>query len=359
MIGSQPVRATMSRSRLAVLLAAALLLMLAAVAPAGAQQLFPKILPLPDGWAPEGIATGRGADFYAGSLANGGLYKGDLRTGEGAVLNEGAAGRALTGLKVDKRTNYVFASGAQSGKAFVFDGDTGELLAEYVLTTATPTFINDVVITRDAAYFTDSSRPYLYKLPLGPGGSLPSQDSVETIPLSGDFVFVPGAFNANGIDAPFNGKVLIVVHSSRGELYAVDPNTGDASLIDLSGGSVPAGDGILLDGKTLYVVQNRLNQIAVIDLKVTQLEGTITGLITDPAFRVPTTVAQFGPWLVAVNRALRNARHARYRVRGGAGGQAVQVGRGLSPNATTAGGVTSPGCRRVVVRLRLRRARLT
>ncbi len=169
------------------------------------------------------------------------------------------------------------------------------------LTTATPTFINDVVITRDAAYFTDSSQPYIYKLPLGPGGELPGAGAVQPIPLTGDYVFVPGAFNANGIDAPANGKMLVIVHSSRGELYTVDPATGVAALVDLNGGSVPNGDGILLDGKTLYVVQNRLNKIAVIDLKVTQNAGTITGYITDPAFRVPTTIAQFGTWLYAVN----------------------------------------------------------
>lgn len=284
-----------------LILAAVLVFVLAGTYQAGAQELFPKILPLPDAWQPEGIATGRGTDYYVGSLANGAIYKGDLRTGEGGVLVEGVQGRAITGLKVDKRTNYVFASGHASGKAYVFDGSTGQKLAEYQLTTATPTFINDVVITRDAAYFTDSQRPYLYKLPLGPGGSLPAPDAVEVIELGGDFVFVPGAFNANGIDAPANGKVLVIVHSSRGELYTVNPQTGVADLIDLNGGSVPNGDGILLQGKTLYVVQNRLNQIAVVELDPRLNEGTITRLITDPAFRVPTTVAQFGTWLYAVN----------------------------------------------------------
>lgn len=284
-----------------LVLMAVLVFVLAGTYSAGAQELFPKILPLPNGFAPEGIATGRGTDFFVGSLAGGAIYKGDLRTGEGAVLVQPVTGRAITGLKVDLRTNYVFASGAGSGKAFIFDGDTGELVAEYQLATATPTFVNDVVITRDAAYFTDSQQPVIYKLPLGPGGSLPAQDAVEVIPLGGDFVFVPGAFNANGIDAPANGKILVIVHSSRGELYTVDPQTGVATLIDLNGGSVPNGDGILLQGKTLYVVQNRLNQIAVVELNPRLNEGTITRLITDPAFRVPTTIAGFGPWLYAVN----------------------------------------------------------
>lgn len=269
--------------------------------PASAQELFPKILRLPNGWQPEGIATGRGTDFFVGSLANGALWKGDLRTGEGVVLNAGQSGRATTGLKVDKRTNTVFASGAASGKAYAFDGSTGALLKEYQLTTATPTFINDVVITRDAAYFTDSSQPFIYKLPLGAGGALPADSSaVQPIPLSGDYQHVAG-FNANGIDAPANGKALIIVQSATGLLFKVNRATGVTDQIDLGGATLPNGDGILLDGKMLYVVQNQLNKIAVIRLTPALNSGTLVKEITDPAFRVPTTVAQYGPWLYAVN----------------------------------------------------------
>jgi sugar lactone lactonase YvrE len=293
-------------ARVAALLFAVVALLITALpvaaAPAQAGELFPKILPLPDGWQPEGIATGRGTDFYVGSLANGAIWKGDLRTGKGFVLNAGAEGRRIAGVKVDKRTNYVFGAGTTSGKAFVFDGDTGALLKEYQLTTAMPTFINDVVITRDAAYFTDSNQPYIYKLPLGPGGSLPADSSaVVAIPLSGDYQHVPDAFNANGIDAPFNGKVLIIVQSVTGLLFTVDPNTGVTYQIDLGGVTLPNGDGILLDGKTLYVVQNRLNKIAVIELNPRFNSGTLVKEITDPAFRVPTTIAEFGTWLYAVN----------------------------------------------------------
>src|SRR5690606_18383132 len=129
----------------------------------------------------------------------------------------------------------------------------GESVASYELTEP-GTFINDVVVTRDAAYFTDSFRPVLYKVPLGPGGSPADPSEVEEIMLSGDFTFVPDAFNTNGIDARPNGKWLIIVNSATGELYRVDPNTGEATLIDLDDGeTLPNGDGILLQGFTLYV----------------------------------------------------------------------------------------------------------
>jgi sugar lactone lactonase YvrE len=270
------------------------------IARAGNNQRFPKIIPLPNGFQPEGIVIGRGTNLYAGSLATGAIYRADLRTGEGALLVPPQTGRIAVGLDYDRRTNYLFVSGGSLGTGYVYDAKTGESKAAYTFTSGS-TFVNDAIVTRKAAYFTDSSRPVLYRVPLGAQGRLPDQSAITEVPLSGDFVFVPGAFNANGIEATPNGKWLIVVHSARGELYRVDPATGQATLIDLGGGSVPAGDGLLLQGHTLYVVQNQLNQIAVINLKDNFTRGRIEATLTDADFRVPTTIANYGNRLYLVN----------------------------------------------------------
>jgi hypothetical protein len=124
------------------------------VAPASARQ-YPETIPLPAGWQPEGIATGFGNQFFAGSRATGGIFKGNLMTGQGAVLVPGMTGGAATGLKVDRR-NRLFVSGAGTGTASVYRAGNGTLLRRYTLTTA-PTFVNDVTLTRRAAYFTDSA----------------------------------------------------------------------------------------------------------------------------------------------------------------------------------------------------------
>ena len=261
---------------------------------------FPDVIPLPDGFQPEGIAVGQGSTFYVGSIPTGAIYRGDLRTGEGEILVPAQTGRAAIGLKYDERTGLLFVAGGPTGFAYIYDGETGANVAEIQLTTA-DSFINDVVITRDAAYFTNSRQPILYRVPLEENGELPASPTVEEIPLSGDYVFVPNAFNANGIAATPNGKTLIIVNSADGALYNVDPTTGVATRIDLGGASVPNGDGILLQGKTLYVVQNRLNQIAVVELNSDLTAGTITETLTDPDFRVPTTIARFGNALYAVN----------------------------------------------------------
>lgn len=263
-------------------------------------QAFPEVLPLPIGFQPEGIATGRGHDFFVGSLAGGAIYRGDLRTGDGDVLVPPAAGRVAVGLSHDRRSDYLFVAGGPTGTAVVYDATTGALVADYDLTDP-GTFVNDVVVTRTAAYFTDSFRSVLYRVPLGPGGRLPDQREIEEISLGGEFEAVAGAFNANGIDAPPDGAYLLVVNSTTGLLYRVAPESGQASEIDLGGETVTAGDGLVLDGRTLYVVRNRRNLIAVVRLEPGATRGEVVDEITDPQFDVPTTIAAFGSHLYAVN----------------------------------------------------------
>jgi len=264
---------------------------------------FPDLIPLPDDFRPEGIALGRGTSFFVGSLSEGAIYKGDLRTGEGEILVPTQTGRTAVGLAVDLRTNYLFVAGGTTGEAYIYDAATGANIAQYQLTTEDPTFVQDVVVTRTAAYFTDSFRPYIYRVPLSNSGDLPSND-VEEIFLGGDFDFTDMAFNTNGIDATSDGASLVIVHSYEKKLYKVDPNTGVSVEIDLGGALLPNGDGILLDGLKLYVVQNRLNQISVVQLEPGLISGEVVTAITDPDFRIPTTIAKFGRYLYAVNARL-------------------------------------------------------
>lgn len=157
---------------------------------------------------------------------------------------------------MDRRSNTLFVSGGTTGWAFIYDAGTGDEIASVQLTDAPATFINDVIVTRQAAYFTDSFNAALYKLPLGPGGRLPDPVQVVEIPLGGDWMQIPGpsVFNANGIAASPNGKTLLVVNSAAQALYRVDPESGAADQVEL-GEPLPNGDGILLIGHTLYVVR--------------------------------------------------------------------------------------------------------
>jgi sugar lactone lactonase YvrE len=261
---------------------------------------FPEVIPLPNGFQPEGIASGKGTTFFVGSIPTGAVYRGNLKSGQVEELVPAQAGRNSIGLKYDARSGLLFVAGGPTGKAFVYDGESGENVAEIQLTNL-PSFINDVVITNRAAYFTNSFQPTLYKVSLTRNGKLQAVPTSEEISLGGDYVFTAGAFNANGIEATSDGKTLIIVNSSEGALYKVNPSTGVATRIDLNGDGVPNGDGILLRGKTLYVVQNALNQVAVVKLNSNFKSGEIKSLITSPLFRVPTTIAGFGEKLYVVN----------------------------------------------------------
>ena len=116
--------------------------------------------------------------------------------------------------------------------------------------------------------------------------------------------FVAGAFNLNGIDATPSGHTLITVNSTAGALFAIDAQTGDVTPIALDGGPVTFGDGILLHGRTLYVVRNQLNLVAVIRLSPDLTSGTVVDELTGDT-DVPTTIARFGRSLYVVNAAFR------------------------------------------------------
>ena len=262
---------------------------------AGAQGAFPETIRLPDGFQPEGIAIA-GTTFYVGSIPTGAIYRGDLRTGQGAILVPGGHGRAAIGVEVSR--GRLFVAGGSTGKAFVYSATTGRELASYQLTTGT-TFINDVVVTRTAAWFTDSINPVLYRVPLGPGGRPGPATEVRTIPYTGDIVYTPG-FNVNGIEATPDGRRLVIVQSNTGKLFTVTTD-GATHEIDLGGGDVRNGDGLLLDGRILFVVQNRDNKIARIQLSPHLDSGRVTGYLTDPDFDVPTTIDEFDGYLYAVN----------------------------------------------------------
>ena len=105
---------------------------------------------------------------------------------------------------------------------------------------------------------------------------------MQSIPLSGDYEHEVGVINLNGIVATANEKLLIAVQSNTASLLRIDPGTGVADTIELTGGDVTNGDGLLLEGRTLYVVQNRRNQVAVIHLAADLSSGTVVDRLTHP-----------------------------------------------------------------------------
>jgi sugar lactone lactonase YvrE len=281
---------------------------------------FPKIVPALEGAPPEGFTIGKGTTAYNGSI-DGSIYKVDLRTGEGAILVEAEPDfNALNfdcyklGMRVDKRSNYLFVAGCQIGNVYVFDADSGDEIKQYQLTPEFGSVINDIAITKRAAYFTDYISPAIFSLPLSKNGRIPDDPGAGTrIPLSGDFENgdnLLGVF-ANGIVATPDGETLIVGNSGSSKLFRVDPTTGQADeiivdppiaglvpVLDENGDPIfdedgfPVLDGTFLDAivmrdGVLYVIGSGWNgpeddKVFVVVLADDLLTGINMGTITDP-----------------------------------------------------------------------------
>jgi sugar lactone lactonase YvrE len=279
-------------SRLTVLAAGALVM---SAAPVGAS---PKsqLVPLPGATSVEGIASGRGSTFYAGDLFAGDIYRGDLQHGTAALFIDAPANRMAAGMKFDATTGLLFVAGLFTGQGYVYDTSTRATVAVYQFTDpGKAPIINDVALTKDGAWFTDSAQPQLYFVPIVHGAPGP----FRTLPLSGPAADITGQFNLNGIASTPDGGTLIVAHTADARLYTVDPATGASAVI--AGVSVPNVDGILLDGPRLWAVQNFSNQISEVRLTPDLGSGVVEQVITNSLFEVPTTVARHGNRLAVVN----------------------------------------------------------
>ncbi|MGH3859051.1 hypothetical protein [Actinokineospora sp.] len=267
-------------------------LILAAVVPAAAAPASAVIV-LPGARSAEGVATGRGSTFFAGDLFAGDIYRGDYQRGTAELFRDVPAGRMALGVKYDKRTDLLFVAGGFNGQAHLYDGTTGADVATYQLGGA----VNDVVVVvRGGAWFTDSFQPHLYFVPVSPTGE---PGPAQTLVLTGPAGEITGDFNLNGIEATPNGDTLLVAHTANAAIYTVDPETGAGAVV--AGVDVPNADGIVLNGRDLWVVQNFQNQVTRWRLSPDLSSGTLVKTITSPLFQIPTTAALHGNTLAVVN----------------------------------------------------------
>jgi hypothetical protein len=283
--------------RRVLVFALALLAPMLTTVPAQASS-YPTSVALPVDFQPEGIATGAGSTFYVGSLRTGDIYRGDLRSGAGRLFADAPQGAAALGLKVDVPRGLVVVAGGATGAAYFYSTRTGALVATRQLSTAGQTLLNDVVVTRDAAWFTDSFAPVLYRVPISGSGVI---GTPTTLQVSGPAATMQDGFNLNGIEATPNGATLVVGHANLGAVFTVNPRTGASAPIEVDGLVAGTVDGLLLQGRTLWVVENFANTLVGVTLSPDLRSGTITTTVSDDAFHVPTTVARHGSRLALVN----------------------------------------------------------
>jgi sugar lactone lactonase YvrE len=259
---------------------------------------FSGIVTLPGATSAEGIARGAGSTFYVGDLFTGDIYRGDVHAGPASLFIDAPAGRMAAGMKVDLAHHLLFVAGAFTGQAYVYDTRTGAGVAAFQFADPGdgPTMVNDVIVSHGVAWFTDSMRPSLYRVPIGRHGSL---GAWSTLTVQGPAADLSGAFNLNGIAAAANGKTLMVSHSGDGTLYTIDPKTGASA--GMADADLPNVDGIIFEGGRVWAVQNLSDQVTELRLGHDLSSASVERVLTDPAFEVPTAVARFGPQLAIVN----------------------------------------------------------
>jgi hypothetical protein len=253
---------------------------------------------LPGATGTEGVARLNGQTFFAGDLLTGDIYRGSVNRGTAMKFIDAPDGRFAAGMKADTSDKLLFVAGGPTGAGYVYDTRTGDPVSSYQFQSPpTPTFINDVALTEDGAWFTDSSQALLYFVPVVDG--MPSS-TFMTLTLSGPAADLSGGFNNNGIQAVMDGAMLIVSHSGNGVLNLVDTATGASTTI--AGVSVPNVDGILVKGgREVFAAQNADNLVSVWKLSSDFMSGTMQKTITSPLFEFPTTIARFGSRLAVAN----------------------------------------------------------
>ena len=248
---------------------------------------------------PEGItfneATGA---FYVATVGDGAIYRGTLGGDTVSPFIPGGPGESSVG--IHERRGLLYVAGGASGKIKVFDIETRRMVASFE--TGAGGFLNDLVVTDDGnVYVTDSFRPTLWHVTpeqVATGAGVPQALDVASIPLE------PGVFNLNGIVAT-DHRTLIAVHSPTGRLFRISLNdAGDVieHIDSVSGVSVPAGDGMLLDRGRLVVVQaGPPARLTLVELADDARRGEVRGTIPSPLLNGPSTVDRAGDLYLVVN----------------------------------------------------------
>jgi sugar lactone lactonase YvrE len=255
----------------------------------------PSVIVLTGASSAEGIAAGRGATFFAGDLFRGDIFRGNFKRGTARLFIDAPDGRMAVGMELDPTGRLLFVAGGFTGQAYVYDTRTRATVASYQFAEPQVSVINDVAVTKRGAWFTDSKQAKLYFVPMSRARKL---GAFRTLSLSGPAADTSGEFNLNGIRSTSGGRTLIIAHSANGRLHTVDSRTGDSATV--AGISVPSVDGLVLQGRRLWAVQNS-NRVTRIRLGGRLRAGVAERVITSTRFQTPATAVRYGRRLAVVN----------------------------------------------------------
>ncbi|KAJ1621727.1 hypothetical protein T492DRAFT_1149480 [Pavlovales sp. CCMP2436] len=239
-----------------------LALLLGLLAPLGMAMPADVIIPLPNGFFPEGVVAGPPDCLFVGSIVGGTIAMVNTKTSP--VHNSMTALDGDPNRRADRRWRNDWTRGGANGiQAFDLDG---QLLGEVVIEGGG--FVNDIAVTADAAYGTDSHLPVLYKWPFLEDGIY---GALETIQLGGDYVANGDHYKVN----PAGMSTEVDVKDEAGEPY-----------------QLLGGNGMVLCGESrLVVMAGSSNQLVVVTLGQDWMSADVTGFVTSDNFDDPATAA--------------------------------------------------------------------
>jgi Cu-Zn family superoxide dismutase len=254
---------------------------------------------------PEGVAyDAAGKALYSGSAATGAIVRLALDSNQSTIVSAPGAlwtadpFPALLGMKVDG-SGRLWVTGGRTGRMAVIDTRTGNVVKKFQSTTPDKSLINDVVVTATGAYFTDSFMPTLWHVGTKGGTVGDLEPWVEF--TGGPLEYTSPGANLNGIAATPDGRTLIVVQMNKGLLFRIGVEDKKVVPIDVGGEALTAADGLVLDGRTLYIVRQGEQEIVTLELSADLSKGRVRARFKDPALMWPATAAKVGDRLLVVN----------------------------------------------------------
>lgn len=262
-----------------------------------------RTFPVPgDNIFPEGITEGAGTSFFVGSTGDGAIYRGDTATGivEPFLPPDGDGRVSICGLDVDGYGRLI-ACDFGGAQLFAYELATRALAARRPLPSA-DALPNDVVVHGSFAYVTDSRRPVVWRLPVGPQVGDPSVaiDLARYKPADPAYL--------NGIVChPAQPLLLVASQGEGGTLWRADAASAMARPVHLGGYDFNA-DGMLLEEDVLCGVTHRGTvaagdfraMITAVRLAPDWKSGAVLGELTDERWSFPTTIARVGGELLVV-----------------------------------------------------------
>jgi Cu-Zn family superoxide dismutase len=275
---------------------------LLAAAPAGGAPRGDRDADLPQaGVFLEGIGVDDRAGVFYVSATNqdGTIYRGRTRNGDQVleVWQPPRAGDNGRGIDVD-HAGRVYVAGGPTAEVRVFSRD-GALLAE-LPTGAAGSFLNDVWVGPDgAAYVTDSSLPVIWRVSSERRGWrlerwLDVSPKITYTPVLTDF-------DLGGIVSTNDRRYLLTTQGTTGRLWRIDLRTRAIAEVDLGGVRLVNADGIVLRGRTLWVVQNFSRQISKLKLRDRFERAIVKEVLPTPDDRTFTTAKRVGGRLLVVD----------------------------------------------------------